>query len=111
MLAAQSSYDLRISALGVDCSNGFQDACKQIDRSQTCLSEAQNLAWKNVSIAGVSAAPPSEGTALTVAQTWLKTAQSSVISTAGAVLQRGRQALAVVVLMFDMRNAYQRCSA
>ncbi len=52
----------------------------------------------------------SERSALDVAQSWLQTAESTVISDAGAVLEFGRSLLSVVNLFGELSNAYNSCS-
>lgn len=61
-------------------------------------------------VGGIPAQAPDTGSALDVAQSWLQTAESAVISTMGAVLEFGRNLLGVVTLFEDFADAYNSCS-
>jgi len=106
---SQSTFTLKVAGQQIDCGNGFQDVCAEIQRETTCYAAASGVAWQNVSLGGIPAQAPIEGTAWDVVGRWLGTANSFAAQTAGAIIGLGRQVFRAASLYGQLTSAYNTC--
>jgi hypothetical protein len=109
LATAKANFNSTIAGQQIDCSDGFQDVCAEIQREQSCYTSAESVAWSHVTVAGIPAMPPTSGSVTDVVSHWLGTAENSVVSTMGNVLGFANNVANVVDLYGQLGSAYNSC--
>jgi hypothetical protein len=113
LATAATNYSDRTAIRGIDCSNGFQDACDAIQTAQQCLGAAVSLA------ASTSSFPLPNGNAYDQPAQWgsmlADNASTYIQSQEGEIpilsaASFGTQLLGAVQTIMNVANAYNTCA-
>ena len=110
LATAQDNFNQTIAGLQIDCSGDMQTACQQIQTDEACYSSLEDVAWSNVSIAGIPATPPDNGDVAGVFVSWMETAEKPVVSTLASAADFGRNIYQAVDLYDQLTDAYNTCT-
>jgi hypothetical protein len=102
---AEMSYNQGIANEQIQCSDGFQDACKAIQTAESCLSAAYSLAQSQSPFT----LPALGGNIVDAGSSWLEKSESEVVSDIGAVTGFVNEILGVVSTILDIADAYNQC--
>jgi len=111
--SATQNYSSRMATRGIDCSNGFQDACNAMETAQTCLSAAVNLAGSTSPFPLPNSDPydaPAAwgGTLANSATTYIQAIESPTPQL--SALQFGNSLLGALNTIVSIANAYNTCA-
>jgi hypothetical protein len=110
-LAAQN-FDQAVANDEIDCSDGFQDVCADIESAQQCLSAAEGVAQDSspIPLTGKQAATDFGSEAVSGLSGYLAQSASAVVSSIGQVTGFAGQILGAAGTIIDLAQAYNQCS-
>jgi hypothetical protein len=102
---ASQNYSNAIAQEGIQCGDGFEDACQAIQQAQACLSGADSVA-ESQSPFPLSTPDDAVGTLGDA----LSTAENTLVSTFGEVLSFAVDIKGVGTTVVALANAYNSCA-
>lgn len=113
LASSTQHFGQRMSTRGIDCGNGFEDACEAMRRAQTCLGEAVNVAGSTSPFPLPGAAPHEQantwGASLADgATTYIQAIESPTPQL--SALQFGNKLLGALNTMISISSAYGSCA-
>ena len=110
--SASQYYNQRVAVRGIDCSNGFEDACQALETARQCLSAAHQLASDNfpVPVDTSGAAAEVGGKFVEAGSAYLSNSADTVVSDIGRVSGFALKILGVVSTVTSLASAYSSCA-
>jgi hypothetical protein len=103
--SAQATYQQGIASDQIQCSDGLQEACQEIQTAENCYSAADQLAQSQSPFT----LPAIGGDVAGAGSAYLEDSESQVISDIGQVTDFAEQALGVISIISDLASAYEQC--
>ena len=105
-------FGARMSLRGIDCGNGFEDACAAIETAQRCLGAARTLANENFPVPVDTGGAVNEMGSQFVehGSSYLRNSADSVVSSIGSVTGYALKALGVARTIKSVADAYNQCA-
>ncbi|WP_211841777.1 beta strand repeat-containing protein [Rudaeicoccus suwonensis] len=111
LASAGQQYDQAIADAQIQCDDGFQDVCAEIQQSQQCLSAAQKLAAESfpVPVTPTDTASAFGSQVVSQGSAYLSKSESQALSTIGKTTGFIGQFLGVVTDIVNIASAYNSC--
>jgi hypothetical protein len=110
---AVSNYEERIDGIEIECGEGYQDFCQELQQTESCLAGADAAAWAASPVPAPSADPVTAGTtyttdALDIVDAFLQGAEQTVVTVLD-VGDFGADIVGAASALIALAHAYNSC--